>query len=150
VALLNNRAAALTCVERYSEAVSDSKRVLALDADNAKAYTRLGLALYRQNQLKGARRAYEEGLIRDPESEICGNMVVKICKALRRKEKLLRASGTKKRKREGVSDDELDSDEVSENDELDDILENVDDDVDDDEANQVRSATPCDAISCCA
>lgn len=65
----SNRAAALLSLKRFSEAVLDSERSLALKPDYGKAHARLGLAHYIMGNYKAARDAYALSLKYEPDNK---------------------------------------------------------------------------------
>jgi tetratricopeptide (TPR) repeat protein len=65
----SNRAAALLSLKRFSEAVLDSERSLALKPDYGKAHARLGLAHYIMGNYKSARDAYATSLKYEPDNK---------------------------------------------------------------------------------
>jgi tetratricopeptide (TPR) repeat protein len=58
----SNRAAASLSLKRYTEAVDDARRSIALQPTFGKAHARLGQALYFERDYEGAVQAYEEAL----------------------------------------------------------------------------------------
>lgn len=58
----SNRAAAYTSLREPEKAAEDARAALKLDPAYARAYSRLGLALYSMGDAKGALQAYEDGL----------------------------------------------------------------------------------------
>lgn len=59
---LSNRAAAHTSLKQYKEAAEDARAALKIDSKYAKAYSRLGLALFSLGDSSGALEAYSSGL----------------------------------------------------------------------------------------
>jgi len=72
-----NRAAALLSLKKYSDAILDAERSLALKPDYAKAHSRLGLAYYIQTDYNSAISAYTQALKYEPNNKTCKNYLEK-------------------------------------------------------------------------
>lgn len=63
---LSNRAAAHSSNGQFDKAEQDAQAAIDIDPSFARAYSRLGHALYSQNKFSEAVKAYEAGLEREP------------------------------------------------------------------------------------
>ncbi|GAB4818886.1 hypothetical protein N2152v2_005932 [Parachlorella kessleri] len=73
----SNRAAALTSLQRYAEAVRDAKRVVELKPRWAKGYARLGAAHFGLEEYSEAREAYEVAAKLEPDDQHVQNALQK-------------------------------------------------------------------------
>lgn len=78
----SNRAAALLSIKRFSDAISDSERSLALRPDYGKAHARLGLAHFLMGNYRQAMEAYTVSLKYDPENKSSQSYLEKAAKRL--------------------------------------------------------------------
>jgi tetratricopeptide (TPR) repeat protein len=78
----SNRAAALVSMKRFTEAVQDSERSLALKPDYGKAHARLGLAHFLMGNYRPAVEAYTVALKYEPGNKSSKNYLEKAAKRL--------------------------------------------------------------------
>jgi len=67
--LFSNRSAAFAKQEKYSEALVDAKKTVELNPTWGKGYSRLGAALAYLGRYAEAKKAYEDGLVHEPNNE---------------------------------------------------------------------------------
>jgi len=76
----SNRSACYAELHKYQEALDDAKQSVKLKPDFAKAYSRLGFAQFKLNDLEEAEKAYKDGLKIEPNNESLKNGLEEITK----------------------------------------------------------------------
>ena len=66
----SNRSACFAALNQFTRAAEDASKCIELKPDWSKGYSRLGLALFSKGDLKGAQKAYADGLAIEPTSDM--------------------------------------------------------------------------------
>lgn len=91
--LYSNRCACYAALQRYTEALEDADKCIAIKPDWAKGYVRRGAALHGLRRYDDATAAYEKGLLVDPANTGCleGLQDVRVAAALQARDPIARA-----------------------------------------------------------